>query len=63
MVFGKTNQLGYFGKGYGSLIITSNLDINPDTAVARERLFQDYIHECQVLLTDSQQIGNLSNSK
>jgi hypothetical protein len=28
------------------------LNINPDPAVARERLFQDYLHECQVLLSE-----------
>jgi hypothetical protein len=33
-IFGKTNQLGYFGKGYGSLIMASKLNINPDPAVA-----------------------------
>jgi hypothetical protein len=38
--------------------MTLNLDINPDTAVARERLFQDYIHEYQVLLTE---VPNLAN--
>jgi hypothetical protein len=38
--------------------MTSNLDINPDMAIARERLFQDYIHECQVLLTE---IPNLAD--
>jgi hypothetical protein len=51
-IFRKTNQLGYFGKCYGSLIMTLELNINPDPAVARERLFHDYLHECQVLLSE-----------
>jgi hypothetical protein len=51
-IFRKTNQLWYFGKSYGSLIMTSELNINPDPAIARERLFQDYLHECQVLLSE-----------
>jgi hypothetical protein len=51
-IFGKTNQLGYFGKCYGSLIMISELNINPDPAIAWERLFQDYLHECQVLLSE-----------
>jgi hypothetical protein len=50
--FRKTNQLGYFEKCYGSLIMTSELSINPDPAVAWEGLYQDYLHECQVLLTE-----------
>jgi hypothetical protein len=51
-IFGKTNQLGYLEKCYGSLIMTSDLSINPDPAVAPERLYQDYLHECQLLLTE-----------
>jgi hypothetical protein len=29
---------------HGSLIMTSNLNINPDSAIAWERIYQDYIH-------------------
>jgi hypothetical protein len=33
---------------HGSLIITINLNFNPDLAIARERIYQNYIHECQI---------------
>jgi hypothetical protein len=32
-IYGKINQLRNFGKGYGSLIMTLNLDINPNLTV------------------------------
>jgi hypothetical protein len=32
--------------------MTLDLSINPDPAIARERLYQDYLHECQVLLVE-----------
>jgi hypothetical protein len=32
--------------------MTLNLNINPDPAIARERIYQDYIHECQMLLVE-----------
>jgi hypothetical protein len=51
-IYGKINQLKYLQKCYGSLIMTLDLSINSDPAVARERIFQDYLHECQVLLTE-----------
>jgi hypothetical protein len=51
-IYEKINQLRYFQKCYGSLIMTLDLSINPDPAVAREKLFQDYLDECQVLLTE-----------
>jgi hypothetical protein len=51
-IYGKINQLRYLQKGYGSLIMTLDLSINPDPAVVQERMYQDYLHECQVLLTE-----------
>jgi hypothetical protein len=47
-IYGEINQLRYFQKCYGSLIMTLDLSINP----VREKLFQDYLHECQILLTE-----------
>jgi hypothetical protein len=35
-IYGKINQLGYFEKCYGSLIMTLDLSVNPDPAIARE---------------------------
>jgi hypothetical protein len=32
--------------------MTLDLSINPDPAIVQERLFQDYLHDCQVLLTE-----------
>jgi hypothetical protein len=32
--------------------MTLNLSINPDPAIARERIYQDYIHNCQMLLVE-----------
>jgi hypothetical protein len=29
-----------------------NLIVNPNLAIAKERLYQDYMQECQVLLTE-----------
>jgi hypothetical protein len=40
------------GKVYESLIMTSILNINPDLAIARGRIYQDYIHECQMFLVE-----------
>jgi hypothetical protein len=51
-IYRKIDQLRNLEKCYGSLIMTLDLSINPDTVVTRERLFQDYLHECQVLLVE-----------
>jgi hypothetical protein len=32
--------------------MTVSLSINPDLAIAREIIYQDYIHECQMLLIE-----------
>jgi hypothetical protein len=32
--------------------MTVSLNINPDLAIAWERVYQDYIHECQMLLIE-----------
>jgi hypothetical protein len=32
--------------------MTLDLSINPHLAIARERIYQDYVYECQVLLID-----------
>jgi hypothetical protein len=29
-----------------------NSIVNPDLAIAKERLYQDYIQECQILLSE-----------
>jgi hypothetical protein len=51
-IYRKINQLRYLEKCYGSLIMMVDLSINPDPAIARERIYQDYLHECQVLLAE-----------
>jgi hypothetical protein len=51
-IYKKISQLRILENGYGSLIMTLDLNLNPDPAIARKRLFQDYLHECQVLLTE-----------
>jgi hypothetical protein len=51
-IYRKISQLRNLEKAYGSLIMTSNLNINPDLAIARERIYQDYIHKCQILLVE-----------
>jgi hypothetical protein len=43
-IYRKVNQLRNLEKCYGSLIMTSILNINPDPAIVRERIYQDYIH-------------------
>jgi hypothetical protein len=35
-----------------SLVMTLNLNINPDPAIAREKIYQNYIHECQMFLVE-----------
>jgi hypothetical protein len=37
--------------------MTSDLSINHDPAIARERIYQDYLHDCQVLLTEVQSLA------
>jgi hypothetical protein len=32
--------------------MTLDLSVYPDPAIARERIYQDYLHECQVLLVE-----------
>jgi hypothetical protein len=49
-IYRKISQLRNLEKVYGSLIMTSILNINPDLAITQERIYQDYIHECQILL-------------
>jgi hypothetical protein len=51
-IYRKINQLRNLEKVYGSLILRMNLNINPDPSIARERIYQDYIHECQMLLVE-----------
>jgi hypothetical protein len=51
-IYRKINQLRNLEKCYGSLIMTLILNINPNPAIAWERIYQDYIHECQVLLVE-----------
>jgi hypothetical protein len=38
-IYRKISQLRNLEKVYGSLIMTSNLSINPDLAIARERIY------------------------
>jgi hypothetical protein len=45
-IFRKINQLRNLEKCYGSLIMTVDLSINPDPAIARERIYQDYVKYC-----------------
>jgi hypothetical protein len=35
-----------------SLIMTVSLNINPDLAIVREKIYQNYIHECHILLVE-----------
>jgi hypothetical protein len=51
-IYRKTSQTRNLEKFYGSLIMTSLLNINPDLSIARERIYQDYLHECQMLLVE-----------
>jgi hypothetical protein len=51
-IYRKISQLRNLEKGYGSLIISLNLNINPNPTIARERIYQDYIHEYQMLLVE-----------
>jgi hypothetical protein len=37
--------------------MTLNLNINPDPAIAWEKIYQDYIHECQMLLVEVPKLG------
>jgi hypothetical protein len=37
---------------HGSLIMTVSLNINPDMSIAWERIYQNYIYECQMLLIE-----------
>jgi hypothetical protein len=36
-----------------------SLNINPNLAIARERVYQDYIHECQMLLIEVLKMGEI----
>jgi hypothetical protein len=51
-IYRKINWLKNLEKCYRSLIMTLDLSVNPDLVIARERIYQDYLHECQVLLVE-----------
>jgi hypothetical protein len=46
-----------FKINHGSLIMLVNSVVNSDLAIAKERLYQDYIQECQILLIERPELA------
>jgi hypothetical protein len=51
-IFRKIIQLRYLEKCYELSFMLVNSIVNPDLAIAKKRLYQDYIQECKILLTE-----------
>jgi hypothetical protein len=51
-IYRKINYLRYLENCYGLSFMLVNLVVNPDLAIAKERLYQDYFQDCQILLSE-----------